>query len=331
MTYSFYECLNIPQNATTDDVKKAYRRLAIQHHPDKGGDVEMFKKISHAYEILSSPEKRNLYDRVGDEGFNESNIGAQANSGFNMFNLFNNLFNSFVVRKKDDIKIQVNISLEECYKGILKDIPISLEKRCTECNQICEECKGTGNHEIRIQIGPIIQNIYQPCSKCRGQKSFVKGSCEKCSNGIIRENRTEKITIPPGVPQNFRIIKDGLGVQPDNQNETPGNLVITVNISSHPHLQIRGNDLVYNLNLSFIESVVGKTIDIPHIDENIEIDLSEYGVLKNGEYRVKGKGMPVLNSQTYGDLVLKVDVIYPTKKLNEIEKRILNKCLGTIF
>jgi len=331
MSFKFYDYLKVPKTASDTEIKKAYKRLAVELHPDKGGDTNEFKKIAEAYETLSDPEKRQMYDRFGD-GY-QDNIGQGMQGGMPNFfgNVFTTMFKNMGKQKNEHITIE--LTLEEVYNGITKTLDLNLKKQCKNCLKSCNVCFGKGTQEMRISLGPFIQIVQQPCQTCNGT-GFSKNSkdCGFCKGtSIINEQCTINITIPPGITEKHNIIKEGLGEQAKTPNEKPGDLVIGFKYKSHSKFKIRNDDLIYNVNISFLDSIIGTILDIPHFAGNIRIDTSDYGILQTKEYIIRNKGLPKLNTSEHGDLILNVKVNCPYKRLSDVEKQSIKECFSKIW
>ncbi len=298
-----YDVLGLTKDASPEDIKKAYRKLAREHHPDKGGDPEKFKKVQEAYETLSDPQKRSNFDQFGTA---EGNPG-----GFppNMNDVFSQMFSGAFggprgpVRRGDHHH-DLNISLEEAYKGVTRNMKVTLTKQCFSCLKKCQQCRGSG--AVHIQMGPMA--FKQPCPPCGGQGGSASG-CQECNFKSKKlEQLNLELKIPNGVEEGATLVAGGLGEQPFKPDEEPGDLVFHIKIRSHPHLMRMGKDIVFMNKISFEESVMGKKLIVPHFDGPIEIDTAEYGVLDpRKDYFVHGKGFV-----PGGHLRLSFDVLYPT-------------------
>jgi DnaJ-class molecular chaperone len=247
MSFKFYDYLNISRDASHADIKKAFKKLAVEHHPDKGGDTEVFKNISQAYEVLSDPEKRQLYDMSGgDENFTERQPSANPGMSFN--DIFNGIFKN--VGKKRNSHITIELTLEEVYNGCTKKLKLELEKSCGQCSKVCKTCIGSGMEQMKIQLGPFMQIINQPCNKCNGRGTFRDSvGCLDC-NGTskIIEKVDTSIDIPPGITEKHNIVKQGFGEQPTSNMEKPGDLVINFKYKPHPIFEVNDGNLIYKLD-----------------------------------------------------------------------------------
>jgi molecular chaperone DnaJ len=296
-----YEVLGIPRDAQDGVVKKAYHKLAREHHPDKGGDAEKFKKVQEAYEILTDPQKRENFDRFGTpEG---------PPQGGNPFppDIFAQMFGGFGGGQRGPVKRsnfdhEIKISLEESYRGTVKNLRVTLEKTCFSCKKKCQQCHGRG--QVQHHMGPMVFN--QPCNMCGGEGGVSHG-CGECHRGKKKEPLNLELKIPAGIESGAVMTGHGLGEQPRNQGEEPGDVNFHIKIDDHPELMRQGMDIVWSTKIPFVESVNGKKIKIPHFDGPIEIDTTDWGVLDPREdYLILGKGFV-----PGGKLRVSFNVVYP--------------------
>jgi DnaJ-class molecular chaperone len=353
MTYKLYDILGIDKNASSDEIKKAYKKLAIQHHPDKGGNQEKFKEISNAYHVLSDEDKRRNYDQLGDEMFNEGNDGGvNPFEGMNPHDLFSNLFGGFGFEfpgmhgihgmqerhvKRNDQLHNLSISFNDAFTGFKKTIKINLVKVCLSCKAECVQCQGKGQiNEIR-RMGPFTQMITQACNVCQGTGQMKKGnnSCNECGGKcMINKEYKLDLEIPRGVNNGFEQRFKGYGEQKQNKKEISGDLIFRVNIVDDPIFKRRGQDLIYNETITFKESIIGKKINVSYFGEMLEIDLQKYTVIQpNKEYILKGKGMPLDNQgSSFGNLILIFNIKYPSisNNINNQSIEDIEKILSTL-
>jgi len=309
-----YDVLGVSKDASPDEIKKAYRKLAMQHHPDKGGNPEKFKEITNAYEILSDPQKRQNFDQFGDPNGPQGPQGFPGGFPGDIFSQMfgNGGFGGFQgpVRRSNH-EHELKISLEDAYRGITKNLHITLQRMCFQCMKTCKDCNGVGKIQRQIQMGPFVQNIIQPCGVCGGAGKTSSG-CKECD---FKKQKFEKlnleIKIDPGVRDGHQIVMRGLGEQVQKPSgEEPGDLVVTIRIKDHPEFMRQGDDLIWPVRLSFESSVTGAHITCPHFDGPLEINTGDWGVLDpRKDYTVKGKGF------NGGNLRVSFDIIYPDLKV----------------
>ena len=349
MTYKFYDILEIGRNASQDDIKKAYKKLAIQYHPDKNkGNVDAekkFQEISNAYSILSNEESRNRYDMMGDENFNNdggNGGGGNQHQAPDMDELFQQLFgsrrggsNPFGFNENhqpqcNNIIKQYNVTLEDIYNGIVKTIKINIKKYCKKCYTTCNICNGTGVKQQFMQIGPMTQIFQSNCPKCNGSKVMNKHNkdCSDCKgSGMFDVEHNAYLNMPKGFDCNHTIF-EGLGEQPLLSNHKAGNLIYEFKLQQHSHFTKTGNDLLYKHTLTLTESIIGKLITIDYFGENIKINTDQFGIINpSKQYILKYRGMPIANTTKKGNMIIEFIITYPKINTTEIEKltEILNK------
>lgn len=304
-----YDVLGLNRDATSDDIKKAYRKLAREHHPDKGGDAEKFKKVQEAYEVLSDPQKRQNFDQFGTPD-GPSGGGPFPPEFFN--HMFGGGFGFGGNRgpvKRSNFDHELKISLEEAYRGTTRNMRITLDKTCFTCRQKCPQCQGRG--QVQHHMGPMIFN--QTCGACRGEGGVSRG-CGECNGGRKREPLNLELKIPQGVTDGAVMLGHGLGEQPRNPGENPGDIQFHIKIEEHPELMRQGLDLIWTTKLSFEDSVNGKKIKIPHFDGPIEIDTADWGVIDPREdYIIPFKGFKM--GDKTGRLRVSFNVVYPNSRI----------------
>lgn len=333
MPFEFYDVLGVARNASQEDIKKAYKKLAIEHHPDKGGDEKKFQELSNAYNILSDKQKRSEYDRTGG---NENNMGGRR--GFqqqNAHDIFQHFFNQHSrhqqqIKKCNDTIHNIKITLEEAAKGIKKQFKIKLKVFDFGCYNKCNRCDGSGQIQNMHNMGFITQVIMSECPECKGVgTSIIKGA----ESRAMKENECNvNIDIPAGVDNGYKILVEGKGEQPKTNGIVPGNLIF--NILIKPHNKIRRDmiNLFSELNIDFITSVIGDIIPFNILDiENFDIDLKKLGIIQsNKDYIFTGKGMPIINQKNKrGDLIIRFNINYPILTDNQREQ--LKSSLQTIL
>lgn len=354
MTYKFYDILEISRDATQDDIKKAYKKLAVQYHPDKNkGNIDAekkFQEISNAYSVLSNPETRNRYDMTGDENYN--NDGGQHQEAPNMDELFQHLFgsrrgggnpfsdfgfgfggdNHHHQPRCNNIVKQYNITLDDIYNGIVKTIKINVKKYCTKCFATCNNCNGTGVKQQIIQMGPMTQIIQGNCPKCNGSKMINKQNreCNECKGtGVFDVEHNAYLNMPKGFDANHTVF-EGLGEQPQISTHKAGNLIFEFKLNHHSHFTKNGNDLLYKHTLTLTESIIGKIINIDYFGENIKINTDQFGIINpSKQYILKNRGLPILNSTKKGNMIIEFIITYP--KINPVEYDKLVEILNKSF
>ena len=302
-----YDVLGLTKDASQDEVKKAYRKLAREHHPDKGGDPEKFKKVQEAYEVLSDPEKRQNFDQFGTPDGPQGG-GFPGNPNDIFAQMFGGAFGGprGPVRRSDHHH-ELKITLEDAYRGLARTFKVTLTKPCFSCRKQCPHCRGRGS--VQIQMGPMA--FSQPCPPCGGQGGGSTG-CQECNfKSKKHEPLNLELKIPAGVENEATLVAGGMGEQAQKPDENPGDLIFHIKIQEHPELMRQGKDLVWSTRISFEDSVNGKVIQIPHFDGPIEVNTSDWGVLDPREdYIIPGKGFV-----QGGKLRVSFNVVYPNSRI----------------
>ena len=352
---TFYDTLEIQPNANENDIKKAYRKLAMKWHPDrnlnnKDEADEMFKKISKAYEVLSDPKKKEIYDKYGEEGLEQGGIGVNIDP----MDLFNNLFGmnfgggiggfmgnmmgDFVKnRKGKDIHYELNVSLENIYKGVTKKIKITRKKKCDICKGKggkdgykikCPHCKGQGFLLMINKLGPnMIQQSQMPCNYCN-QKGYTIDNnlvCKNCNgDGLSDDAKIFKIEIPRGVKDGYEIklFQEGN----EHPEYIPGDIIITIKQEKHKYYERIGNNIIMKKEIDLISALTGYREIINLLDgkHSILVYTNDSDIIHDGDVRILPKlGIKDKNNNC-GDLVIKFKLILP-KKLSEEQKNKLNE------
>lgn len=335
----YYKRLCIDKNANSSDIKKAYRKLAVQLHPDKPtGNEEKFKEISEAYEVLSNPEKKDLYDKYGEEGL-DNDGPSSANDIFNM--MFNNSNRGPKRRQRTkDVVSKIELSLEDMYNG--KDISFNIKHKriCKICNgnglkknakkNNCKVCGGKGVRIQIIQLGPgMIQQSQSPCNNCRGTGKIVKNEdkCQKCNgNQVCEETKNLTLHINKGTHNNEKIVFEGESDQlPDTD---PGDIVFILVNKPHNIFKRKNNDLLIEKSITLTEALVGLKFTFVHLDGR-KLLISNEGSVQPGEVKlISNEGMPINNDPFHrGNLFIKFNIKFPIidkKYFNDI-KKILNE------
>lgn len=350
MGHKLYDVLGISQNCSSDDIKKAYKKLAVQHHPDKGGDPDKFKEIANAYQILSDDEQRQKYDQLGDDLFNQTNGGGggvdpsvifeQFFGRGGGFDPFSHLFGGghpFMggggqqgPRRCRNIQHAIQITNKDAYFGCEKHIKLTLHKKCLKCLESCNTCQGRGQISEMQRMGPFTSMMTRPCHVCKGTGNIPKGkaSCNECKGkGEYGEEKRIDIKIPRGVETGHQVTITGCGEQAQQPGDITGDLILEVLVQLDQQFERRGLDLVHKCQINFKESILGKTIQIPHYEEPIQINLSDFGIIQPGkEYIIPNKGMVTDNSK--GKLIIICQITYPTKVLNDNQKELFKQAFN---
>jgi molecular chaperone DnaJ len=344
-----YEVLGVSKGASQDEIKKAYRKLARQYHPDRNpGDKEAeerFKEVQGAYDVLSDQKKRKEYDQLGSRIF--SGAGGPRGGNFqwsgnigdlgDLSDLFGDIFGGARSssprgraqrgEKGRDVEVQVNLSFEDSLKGLTTKIPVQLETSCSACKgtgaepgtspKICPECRGRGV----VSESQGLFALSQPCPRCGGNGTVIEQPCRRCT-GTGRERRTKRYTvkIPPGVKDGTQIRLKGKG-EAGYGGGSAGDLIVVTRVAPSPLFKRRGADLILDVPVTYAEAALGANVEIPTPEGRISLKVppgSEDGKL----LRVKGRGAPKLNGGGKGDLLARVRVVVP-KKLTKAEREAL--------
>ncbi len=359
----YYEILDITRSATAEEIKKAYRKKALQFHPDRNpGDSEAekrFKEISEAYEILSDEKKRQLYDRHGKEAFQGAAAGPGGMHGFSsmdealrtfmgafgmgggesIFDFFGGGGGEFGggssrVRQGASKRVNISISFEEAAKGVDKELAISNYVTCSSCHgkgasspegiKTCKTCGGRG--QVFEQRG--FFSMSAACPQCHGEGRVITDPCKSCrGEGTIKEKQHVKVHIPAGVDNGMRLKVSGRGDA--GQGGGPaGDLYVFITVEPHPLFERQGNDIILDLPISFTEAALGCKKDVPSLtSHSCRITLHE-GTQNGKVFRVKGEGFPNVHGRGKGDLLVRIFVETPTK-LSEKQKELL-KAFGEL-
>ena len=345
-TKDLYEILGVPKTASADEIKKAYRRLARQYHPDRNpGDKEAeerFKEIQGAYDVLRDPEKRKQYDQLGSRIFTgggrggnfqwSGNIGDLGDLG-DLSDLLGGIFGggSFGGGRRTasarsrpraergrDVEVAVNLSFEDSLRGLTTKIPVELETTCSACKGsgaepgttpiICPECRGRGV----VSEDQGFFALSQPCPRCRGNGTVIEKPCRKCG-GSGRERRTKRYTvkIPAGVKDGTQIRLKGKG-EAGRTGAPAGDLIVTTRVAPSPLFERRGSDLVLDVPVTYAEAALGAEVELPTPDGRISLKVPP-GSQDGKMLRVRGHGAPKLKGGGRGDLLARLRVAVPTK------------------
>lgn len=324
----YYELLGVARNASDDDLKKAYRKLAMQSHPDRNpGDKqaeEKFKEISEAYSVLSDAQKRAQYDQFGHAAFGDGGAGGFNFSGSGFEDVFGDIFGEFFgggqrrrQSRGDDLRYNLTIKFEEAVSGTEKRIKIPRHGQCETCRgngakpgtapQTCPTCRGRG--QVAFQQG--FFSVSRTCNQCQGQGSVIKDPCTGCSGaGRVRSMHTLSVKIPGGVDTGSRLKLHGEG-ETGPVGGSPGDLYVFIQVESHP-IFVRDNlDILCEVPISFVQAALGAEIDVPTLEGKVKMKIP--GGTQSGKvFRMKGRGVKDVKGYQQGDQHVRVTVETPT-------------------
>ena len=344
----YYEVLGVARTATEDEVKKAFRRLAKQYHPDTNKEAEAetrFIEINEAYEVLSDSQKRSAYDRYGHAGVGSGAGGAGFND-FSSFSNLNDLFETFFTgtgtsgqrrsgpQRGADLRYDLTITFEEAVFGCQKEIELPRWETCSNCRgngaqpgtstARCSACQGTGEiRRVQQSIFGQFVNVTM-CERCRGEGRVITTPCEKCrGQGRVRNNRRVVVNIPAGVDDGINVRVTGEG-EVSARGGAPGNLYVILTVKPHPFFKRQGNDITYELPISFAQAALGDEVEVPTVDTKTVPLKIPAGTQSSRSFRLKGMGVPVVHSSARGDQHVVVKVVTPTNLTAE-QKHLLEE------
>ena len=352
----FYEILGVSKTASAEEIKKAYRKKAIEFHPDKNpGDKvseEKFKEAAEAYEVLSDDQKRQRYDQYGHAG-----VGGAAGGGFgggsmnmeDIFSHFGDIFGGHFggfggfggsqrgggqrVRRGSDLRVKVKLTLAEVATGVEKKIKVKKSVICSHCNGAgsahgsqpvtCTTCNGSGR-VTRVQQTILGQmQTASECPTCNGDGKIIKDKCSHCAGeGIVREDEVITINIPAGVMEGMQLSMSGKG-NAARRGGVNGDLLVLVEEEPHPELIRDENDLIYNLLLTVPMATLGGSVEVPTVEGKVKVTIAP-GTQPGKVLRLRGKGLPSVNRYGTGDLLVNVGVYIP-ENLSKDEKALMEK------
>jgi molecular chaperone DnaJ len=338
----FYEVLGVTRDADGATIKSAYRKLAMQHHPDRNAGCKeneaKFKAISAAYDCLKDPQKRAAYDRFGHAAFQNGGPGGghgQADFG-DIGDIFETIFGSAFgggrqqARRGADLRYDMEITLDEAFHGDSRQIEIEVSQSCDTCHgsgatpgtgaRRCNLCNGLG--KVRAKQGFFV--VERPCPNCHGAGEVIESPCRSCrGEGRVDQAQKIDVEIPPGVDTGTRIRLAGMG-EAGPRGAPPGDLYIFVHVAPHPVFQRDGTTLLTRCPISFTTAALGDTIEIPDLGGKTHEVTIPVGIQSGKQLRVRGAGMPVLQGRGRGDLVVEIAVETPTK-LSARQKELLRE------
>ncbi|RLF95850.1 molecular chaperone DnaJ [Thermococci archaeon] len=353
MKKDYYEILGVDRNASKEEIKKAYKKLARKYHPDVSSDPnaeEKFKEVSEAYAVLSDDEKRNLYNTYGHQGVDARYSREDIFRNVNFEDIFRDLFGNSDSIFKDffkfdfgrdffrreergrDINVRMEIELEDVAFGTKKNLTYTRTKRCDYCNgtgaespedfKTCDLCKGTGEVKEVKRMGFSQFVRITSCPKCKGKGKIITKKCKYCNgNGKLREKSSVVVEIPKG-------IRDGVSLRYKEMGEyrgSYGDLYVTIRVKPHRFFKRDGNNVIYRAEISFPEAVLGTKIEVPTLYGNEMIKIPS-GIQYNDEIKLRGKGLPRMGSFGKGDQIVKI-VFRTPEKLSRREKELYRELL----
>ena len=352
----YYEVLGVGKSATQEEIKKAYRKMAIKFHPDKNPDdktaEDKFKEAAEAYEVLKDENKKARYDRFGHAGMGQGGGGGGFGGGGmtmeDIFSQFGDIFGESGGafgsmfggggrggrsrgERGSNLRIKVSLTLEEVAKGVTKKIKVKKQVACEQCDgsgakdsssvQTCSTCRGAGAvRQIRSTMLGQMQTT-TTCPSCSGSGQMIKDRCSKCKgDGRMYTEELIELPIPAGVEEGMQLSMRGKG-NAGKRGGPAGDLLINIEEKPHKELQRDGMNLIYDLYINFADAALGTSVEVPTIEGRVKIKIPP-GTQSGKIFRLKGKGLPNVNEYGQGDELIHVNIWTP-KKLDEDEKRIL--------
>jgi molecular chaperone DnaJ len=348
----YYEVLGVGRSASDEDIKKAYRKLALQFHPDRNkaeDAVERFKEVTEAYQVLSDAEKRSLYDRFGHQAFDRGAGGGGVDFGnfvgLNIEELFDSFFGSpgthgarQRVQRGQDLRYDMQLTLEEAVFGVSKEISVNKHATCTRCSGAgmepgteparCPRCEGTG--EIRrVQQSLFGQFVNVTlCDRCGGEGSIISEPCVECQGrGAVRTRQTISVDVPAGSDDGLQLRLTGQG-EPAPRGGVAGHLYVVLHVQPHRYFKRQGNDLLLEVPINVAQAALGDEFEIPALDgKQIPIKVPA-GTQSGRIVRLRGEGVPYLREHGRGDLQVHIRVRTPTD-LNDEQRKLLRQLAAT--
>jgi molecular chaperone DnaJ len=346
----YYEVLGVSKSASKSEIKDAYRKLAMQYHPDrnKAADAEdKFKEISEAYAVLSDDQKRQQYDTLGHAGFDQRYTpedifrGADFETifrdiGFGFGDLFRTFFGGGFRERSNrgqDLGYELEITLEEAAKGNEKEIVVPRTEKCEVCGgsgaspgtsaKTCPKCNGAGQVRNMRKNSFLMYVQVTPCPECRGRGKLIETPCNKChGTGLTKKRRKINVKIPEGIDEGYQLRLRGEGEMAPNGGE-PGDLYVLVHIKPHDLFMREGDDLWYVLIIGYPQAALGAEVSVPTLDEATTVKIKP-GTQAGETIRLKGKGMPRFRGYGKGDLLVRVGISVP-EKLTSKQRQLLEQ------
>jgi molecular chaperone DnaJ len=346
----YYEILGVTHSANEDEIKKAFRRLARQYHPDVNKDKsaeERFKEINEAYEVLGDAQKRQAYDRFGHAGVGAGAGAGSPFEGFGGFGNFSDIFEQIFAtatgaaggtrrgtpQRGADLRYELTISFEEAVRGCQKEIEIPRWESCSNCRGSgaqpgtntarCSACQGTGEiRRVQQSIFGQFVNV-MVCDRCRGEGRVITTPCDRCGGqGRVRNIRRVTVNIPAGVDDGITVRVTGEGEAPA-RGGTPGNLFVALSVKPHDYFKRQGTDLLFDLPITYSDAALGAEVEVPTLDGKETLKIPS-GTQSGRTFRLKNKGVNVIHSNQRGDELVTVKVVTPQSLTSE-QKELLRK------
>lgn len=350
-----YDILGVDKTATNDEIKKAYRKVALKYHPDKNPDnneaESKFKEAAEAYSILSNQQKRQQYDQFGHAGVGlGDNAHGFGGGGFHhmsmddIFNQFGDIFGGDIlgdffgggrqrIKKGKDLKATIILKYSEIFSGVEKTIKINRLEYCDDCQgsgaapgekpSVCKQCNGMGRVRQMSQSFIFQSVVERECPICHGSGKVIIKPCRSCHSGLIKKSAAVKVKIPPGVEAGNYMRLNGQGNKGESGN-TPGDLIVFFEEEDHPFFVRDGENVFLEVVITFSMAILGTTLDIPTI-EGTDVKLNIPSGIQSGQIlRMKKKGFPALRSSSRGDQLIKIQIETPTR-LNSKQQKIITE------
>ena len=343
----YYETLGVTRSDSEEDIRRAFRKKAMEYHPDRNktpGAEDKFKEINEAYQVLSDSKKRAQYDRYGHAGVNANGGFNRPFDGFDVFGGFGDIFDSFFndiggarakqAQRGDDLQQRVVLSFEEAVFGTERNVEITRLERCQHCSgagnepgtevTTCQSCRGSG--QVRRSQRSVFGQFSQVtlCPNCRGSGNVIQTPCKQCrAAGVDKRKRKIAVTIPAGVEAGMQVRLTGEG-DAGRDGGPPGNLYVQVNVRNHEDFIREGNDLVYRLPVNLAEATLGVEKEVPTLEGELQTLKVPEGTQPGTEFRIRSKGVPHLRSDRRGDLRVVVDLQVP-RSINSKQRKLLEE------
>lgn len=357
----YYEVLGVAKNATSDEIKKAYKKMAIKYHPDRNPGnkeaEEKFKEAAEAYDVLRDEQKRARYDQFGHAGMGGATGGGYGGAGFSnmedIFSMFGDIFGGHAgfsgfggfggggaqgqkVYRGSDLRIKVSVTLNEVAEGVTKKFNVRKYVACPDCNgsgsqdghqETCLACGGSGVTYRTVQSMFGRMQTQQPCQQCGGEGKVIKNKCKKChGEGVVEEKEIVEVNIPKGVDEGMVINVPGKG-NAGRRGGVNGDLQVIIEVKEHPDFIRQDQNIIYNLLLDIPTAILGGEVEVPTLDGRAKIKIPA-GTQAGKVLKLRGKGLPAVQGYGYGvgDLIVHISLFTP-ETLNKDEKKIVESLL----